>query len=117
MADGFGRTIQLFLVDGKPSGLRKATIHGWTGLVFVAGDSAFGDMTARKEIDRTGVYILTGPDSDQLGATRVYIGSGNSVSERIKQSAIKRIFGRLRSPLPLVMTICLKDTQNTLKLA
>jgi len=92
MADGFGRTIQLFLVDGKPSGLRKATIHGWTGLVFVAGDSAFGDMTARKEIDRTGVYILTGPDSDQLGATRVYIGSGNSVSERIKQSAIKRDF-------------------------
>lgn len=43
----FGRTIQLFLVDGKPSGLRKTTIHGWTGLVFVSGASAFGDLTAR----------------------------------------------------------------------
>lgn len=56
----FGRTIQLFLVDGKPSGLQKATIHGWTGLLFVSGASAFGALTAREEVDRTGVYILSG---------------------------------------------------------
>lgn len=88
----FGRTIQLFLVDGKPTGLRKATIHGWTGLLFVSGASAFGDLTAREEVDRTGVYILSGPDPDTPGTTRVYIGSGNSVAERIKQSALKRDF-------------------------
>lgn len=88
----FGRTIQLFLVDGKPTGLRKATIHGWTGLIFVSGASAFGDLTARKEVDRTGVYILAGPDPDKPGGTRVYIGSGNSVAERIRQSAVKREF-------------------------
>lgn len=88
----FGRTIQLFLVDGKPTGLRKASIHGWTGLLFVSGASAFGDLTARKEVDRTGVYILSGPDPDELGSTRVYIGSGNSVAERIKQSAQVRPF-------------------------
>lgn len=90
--ESFGRTIQLFLVDGKPSGLRKATIHGWTGLLFVSGASAFGDLTARAEVDRTGVYILSGPDPDKAGATRTYIGSGNSVAERIKQSALKRDF-------------------------
>lgn len=90
--DTFGRTIQLFLVDGKPTGLRKATIHGWTGLLFVAGDSAFGDLTAREEVDRTGVYILSGPDPEKSGAVRVYIGSGNSVAERIKQSALNRDF-------------------------
>ncbi len=90
--DGFGRTIQLFLVDGKPSGLRKATIHGWTGLIFVSGDSTFGALTAREEVDRTGIYILSGPDPDKAGTTRAYIGSGNSVAERIKQSAIKRDF-------------------------
>ena len=88
----FGRTIQLFLVDGKPTGLRKATIHGWTGLLFVSGASAFGDLTARSEVDRTGVYILSGPDPDKPGVIRVYIGSGNSVSERIEQSAKKRDF-------------------------
>ncbi len=88
----FGRTIQLFLVDGKPTGLRKATIHGWTGLLFVSGASAFGDMTARDEVDRTGVYVLAGPNPEKPGGTRVYIGSGNSVSERIRQSALKRDF-------------------------
>ena len=88
----FGRTIQLFLVDGKPTGLRKATIHGWTGLLFVSGASAFGDMTAREEVDRTGVYILAGPNPESPGGTRVYIGSGNSVKERIKKSALERDF-------------------------
>ncbi len=75
----FGRTIQLFLVDGKPTGLRKVTIHGWTGLLFVSGASAFGDLTAREEeVNRTGVYILSGPDPEQPGGTRVYIGSGKT---------------------------------------
>lgn len=90
--ENFGRTIQLFLVDGKPTGLRKATIHGWTGLLFVSGASAFGDLTARDEVDRTGIYILSGPDPDKAGSTRAYIGSGNSVAERIKQSSLKRDF-------------------------
>ncbi|WP_150526666.1 GIY-YIG nuclease family protein [Roseibium sediminis] len=88
----FGRTIQLFLVDGKPTGLRKATIHGWTGMLFVSGASAFGALTAREEVDRTGIYILAGPDPDQAGRTRVYVGSGNSVAERIRQSAVQREF-------------------------
>lgn len=91
-AETFGRTIQLFLVDGTPNGLRKATIHGWTGLIFVATASTFAALTGRPELDRTGVYILSGPDPDQVSGTRVYIGSGNSVQERIKQSAIQRDF-------------------------
>lgn len=90
--DAYGRTIQLFLVDGKPTGLRKATIHGWTGITLVSGGSTFGEMTQRDEVDRTGVYVLAGPDPDTAGGTRVYIGSGNSVAERIRQSAVKRDF-------------------------
>lgn len=90
--DNFGRTIQLFLVDGKPTGLRKATIHGWTGVVLVSSQSTFANLTARDEVDRTGVYVLTGPDPDTQGRTRAYIGSANSVRERIKQSAEKREF-------------------------
>ncbi|MDA3933109.1 MAG: GIY-YIG nuclease family protein [Gammaproteobacteria bacterium] len=91
-SEAVGHTIQLFLVDGKPTGLRKATIHGWTGMLFVSGASAFGELTAREEVDRTGVYVLSGPDPEQAGSTRAYIGSGNSVAERIKQSALKRDF-------------------------
>ena len=90
--EAFGRTIQLFLVDGKPTGLRKATIHGWTGVVLVSSQSTFASLTSREEVDRTGVYVLTGPDPDQQGMTRVYIGSANSVRERIKKSAKDREF-------------------------
>ena len=88
----FGRTIQLFLVDGTPTGLRKATIHGWTGLTFVATGTTFAALTARPELDRTGIYILSGPDAEAVGGTRAYIGSANSVRERIKQSAAQREF-------------------------
>lgn len=90
--DSFGRTIQLFLVDGKPTGLRKATIHGWTGVVLVSSQSTFAKLTERDEVDRTGIYILTGPDPEKDSMIRVYIGSANSVRERIKQSAEKREF-------------------------
>lgn len=92
MANVFGRTIQIFLVDGTPTGLRKATIHGWTGLTFVATDATFAALTARPELDRTGVYILFGPDPVKEGAVRAYIGSANSVAERIKQIAAQRGF-------------------------
>lgn len=88
----FGRTIQLFLVDGTPTGLRKATIHGWTGLTFVATGTTFAALTARPELDRTGIYILSGPDAEAVGGTRAYIGSANIVRERIKSSAAQREF-------------------------
>lgn len=88
----FGRTIQLFLVDGTPTGLRKVTIHGWTGLIFVATGATFASLTGRPELDRTGIYILSGPDTEAVGDTRAYIGSANSVRERIKQSAAQREF-------------------------
>lgn len=58
LPETFGRTIQLFLVDGTPTGLRKATIHGWTGLTFVATGTTFAALTSRPELDRTGIYRL-----------------------------------------------------------
>ena len=50
--EAFGRTIQLFLVDGTPNGLTIASIHGWTGSVLVAAQSTFAKLLARPEVDR-----------------------------------------------------------------
>jgi len=58
--ESFGKTIQLFLVDGAPGGLIIASIHGWTGSVLVAWQTTFGRLLARPEVDRTGIYILYG---------------------------------------------------------
>ncbi len=87
-----GRTIQLYLVDGTPAGLRIATIHGWTGQVLVASQTAFRAMLRRSEADRTGVYVLFGPDLMGIGKVRAYIGEADIVSQRIAQSANQRDF-------------------------
>ena len=88
----FGRTIQLFLVDGSPSGLMIATLHGWTGSILVASQSTFGSLTARREVDRTGIYILYGPDPSDPLKMRAYVGEADSVKSRITQSANERAF-------------------------
>lgn len=88
----FGRTIQLFLVEGTPNGLTIASIHGWTGSVLVATQSTFAKLLSRPEADRTGVYILFGPDPADALSMRAYIGEADSVRERIAQSAADRVF-------------------------
>jgi len=88
----FGRTIQLFLIDGTPTGLMVASIHGWTGSVLVATQATFGRLLARPETDRAGIYILHGPDPDRALGTRAYIGEADSVRERIVQSGKQRTF-------------------------
>ncbi|WP_420101503.1 GIY-YIG nuclease family protein [Bosea sp. (in: a-proteobacteria)] len=88
----FGRSIQLFLVDGSPNGLMIASIHGWTGSILLSNQSNFGRLLARHEVDRTGVYILYGPDPENPLKMRTYIGEADSVRERIAQSAGARAF-------------------------
>jgi Domain of unknown function (DUF4357) len=88
----FGRTIQLFLVDDTPTGLIIASIHGWTGSVIVSTQSTFGRLLSRPEVNRTGIYILYGPDPEDSLRTRAYIGEADSVHDRIGQSAGKRGF-------------------------
>lgn len=87
-----GRTIQLFLVDGSPNGLIIASIHGWTGSVLVGTQTTFARLLSRPEVDRTGVYILFGPDPQEPLGTRAYIGEADSVRDRIDQSARQRGF-------------------------
>ncbi|MGZ2382850.1 GIY-YIG nuclease family protein [Rhizobium brockwellii] len=83
----FGRTIQLFLVDGTPNGLIIASLHGWTGALAVSRQSTFDKLLKRTELDRTGVYILYGPDPENPLKMRAYIGEADSVKERIATSA------------------------------
>lgn len=87
-----GRTIQIFLAEGSPAGLRVASIHGWTGSILVSQQSAFDKLLARPETDRTGVYILFGSDPEDTFTTRAYIGEADSVRQRITQSANQKTF-------------------------
>ena len=77
-----GRTVKVYLVDGKSTGILTAEIMNWTGHVLCAPRTRFEDALLREELRRTGVYLLIGPDADTELA-RVYVGEGDEVGKRL----------------------------------
>lgn len=82
-----GRSVRLYLVDGSPTGIVTAEIMNWTGHALVTPRSQLADALQRAEAQRTGVYFLTGDDPEQPSKSRVYVGEGDSVVDRIKSHA------------------------------
>ena len=82
-----GRTIQLFLTDGTPSGLTIATLHGWTGSIMVTQNATLPLLLKRPEAQRTGVYVLYAPDLEDEFNAIAYIGEADAINERLPTSA------------------------------
>lgn len=82
-----GRSVRLYLVDGSPTGIVTAEIMNWTGHALVTPRSRLAEALQRDEASRTGVYFLVGDDPDQPTKSRVYVGEGDSVVDRIKSHA------------------------------
>lgn len=76
-------TIKLFLVHGDPKRLRTAEISNWTGKAVAGPRSEIDGILAREEAVNSGIYLLTGTDSD-TGKPAVYIGEAESVKERLR---------------------------------
>lgn len=79
------RSVRIFLPDGNPSGLMIAEVVNWTGKVICAPRPRLIDLLGRKEANRTGVYLLTGPDPDNVSGTKAYIGEADSVGTRLRR--------------------------------
>ena len=56
----------------------------WTGRVLVARCSRIGEAVKRDEARGTGIYFLVGDDPDKPTKSKVYIGEGDLVADRIK---------------------------------
>ena len=80
-----GRSVRLFLVDGTASGLITAEIMNWTGHVLVGSRSGLPNFLKRQELDRTGIYFLTGPEPTDPDTLRLYIGESDNVRKRLVQ--------------------------------
>ncbi len=78
-----GVTIRIFLVDGTPQGLRVVERAGWTGSCLAFARADYPAARARLEAQRTGVYVLVGPDPDGRRTQRVYIGEADEVRVRL----------------------------------
>ncbi len=79
-----GKTIKLFLTDGKPNGLTIAELQQWTGIALACPRSEVQKLMQRSEATKPGVYILTGQDEEsQLPVA--YIGEAENIANRLKE--------------------------------
>jgi hypothetical protein len=76
-------TIKIFLVHGDPKRLRTAELSNWTGKAVAGPRNEFDNLLAREESQKSGVYFLTGFDSE-TGKSAVYIGEAESIRDRVK---------------------------------
>ncbi|MFK4474782.1 hypothetical protein ABH897_004550 [Paenibacillus sp. RC73] len=68
-----GKSINLFLMDGTPSGRIKCTLANWTGVVYKIPRTELDKCKGRDDLSQSGVYFLFG-ESDQTEDDVVYIG-------------------------------------------
>ncbi|EGW40559.1 GIY-YIG nuclease family protein [Desulfosporosinus sp. OT] len=68
-----GKSINLFLMDGTPSGRVKCTLANWTGVAYKIPRNEIDKSKGREDLSQSGVYFLFGT-SDETGETVVYVG-------------------------------------------
>lgn len=84
-------TIKLFLPRGDAKSLRTAEISNWTGKAVAAPRTELEELLAREELEKAGIYILTGRDPE-TNAPRAYIGEAEVIRERLKQHKSKEFW-------------------------
>ncbi len=81
---GTAKTIQIFLPDGSPRGIKIADITSRIVKAIQIPRNRLEDGGKREETHNVGVYFLFG-QSDEDSKPRVYIGEAENCFERIKQ--------------------------------
>ncbi|MHB8109195.1 MAG: GIY-YIG nuclease family protein [Syntrophorhabdaceae bacterium] len=87
-------TIKLFLTNGNPNGLKIAEISNWTGKAITCSRNELSELFSRDEINKPGVYCLTGIDAN-TGDPALYIGEAESISSRLKKHTDKDYWGQV----------------------
>lgn len=77
-----GKTIQIFLPNGNPRGIRIAEITSRTVQAILIPRSILDEASKRSELDNVGVYILLGSNDSKQSA---YIGEAENCLVRLKQ--------------------------------
>ena len=93
-----GRTVRLFLADGAPHGIVVADVGNWNGKALAAPRSRLPELLRRTEASRTGVYILLGPNPEQVDGLLAYIGEADDIAARMRihlRSESKDFFDRV----------------------
>lgn len=86
-----GKTIQVFLTDGSPRGIKLAEITSNIELAIFIPRTKINEASSRKEVSNPGVYFLFGEGED-TAKPMVYIGQSRNCIDRIKTHDQKKDF-------------------------
>lgn len=86
-----GKTIQIFLTDGSPRGIKLAEITSNIELAIFIPRTKISEASSRKEVSSPGVYFLFGEVEDTADPM-VYIGQSRNCVDRIKTHDQKKDF-------------------------
>lgn len=84
-------TIKIFVPAGDPEGIRIIEKSNWSGAGLLIPRPLFPEGRHRREMTRTGVYVLVGPP-EESGLPRVYVGEGDPIRPRLEQHAANKDF-------------------------
>jgi len=80
----YGKTIELFLVNGDPDGIISAHLSNWNGEAYKIPRITVSDY-ARNDISKAGIYFLfCKPESDSERES-VYVGESENVLKRLTE--------------------------------
>ena len=77
-----GKTIQIYLPDGNPRGIKIAEITSRTVQAVLLPRSSLDLAFTRPELDNVGIYLLLGTEEAK---SKVYIGEAENCLNRLKQ--------------------------------
>ena len=86
-----GKTIQIFLPDGNPRGIKIAEITSRTIQAILIPRSKLEFMLSRMELKNVGVYILIGI-SEEDDISKIYIGEAEDCGYRLRQHNANKEF-------------------------
>lgn len=84
MSQPLGKTIQIFLPDGNPRGVKIAEFTSRTVQAVLVPRAQLDFACGRKELESVGLYFLFGENEDG-NLPSIYIGEAEECVERLKQ--------------------------------
>ncbi len=90
-----GKSINLFLMDGDPSGRIKCTLANWTGVAYKIPRTSLDKCKEREDLKQSGVYLLFGT-SEETDKGVVYIGQAGA--RKNGEGILNRLFEHRRNP-------------------
>jgi hypothetical protein len=84
-------SIRIFQLDGDPNGVRTIEKSNWTGQGLAFPRALLAEASKRKELKRTGVYVLLG-ESDQSSFPAIYVGEGDPILNRLRSHDASKDF-------------------------